>query len=423
MGKRINYKPDMPELKHKPKIVRILGLVILLVCVSALSFVGGRLFEQEVKYGFVNQNWSDFTKKDFESSLFWDVWGMLKENYVDDEAINEEEMFYGAIKGMVMSLGDPATIFLTAEENEEFRKQSEGKAFEGIGAELGYRDGAIVIIAPLEGSPAKAAGLNPGDIIFKVDGQAIQSQDSIFDVVKRIRGEKGTEVILTLIDPVDLEKREVTIIRDEITVPSMSLQKIDSADNTYILKVGRFTEATLPLWNKLWDSNVDEFLSTGSNKLVLDLRGNPGGFFDSGIYAAEEFLSQNVVIAKQEDRNGLVEEYRVSRQGKLTDVNVVVLVNEGSASASEILAGALQKNNRAKVVGVNTYGKGTAQRVIDLYDGASLHLTVVKWLLPDGTWLNPENVITPDVEIELTNDDFKVGKDPQLEKAIELLGK
>jgi len=294
--------------------------------------------------------------------------------------------------------------------------------FEGIGAELGYKDGVIVVISPLEGSPAKAAGVLPGAVILKVDGEDVKRSDTVYDVVKKIRGEKGTGVVLDLAQGPDMELEEITIVRDEITIPSMSFEQTGEGD-IYTIKVGRFTEASLPVWNAVWDKTVDEFLETGADKLILDLRGNPGGFFDASLYAAAEFLKENTVIAKQEDRKGETQDYKVSRKGRLLDVDVVVLVNEGSASSSEILAGALQKNNRAQVLGVETYGKGTAQRLIDLYDGSSLHLTIVKWLLPDGIWLNPENVIIPDIEVELTVEDFEVGVDPQLEKAIEILKK
>ena len=417
--KRINYKPDMPPLGGNPSFMRILGVLIVIVCVASLSFVGGRVFEQRTEYPYLN-NFEDFSREDFDSSLFWDVWSILESEYVDEEAIDREEMFYGAIRGMVSSLNDPATIFLNSEETETFKKQTQGKHFEGIGAELGYRDGVIIIISPLEGSPAKAAGVLPGAVILKVDGEDVKRNDTVFDVVKRIRGEKGTEVVLELAQGPNMEVEEITIVRDEITIPSMSFEQTD-ADGVYKIKVGRFTEASLPIWKGVWDKAVEDFLETGGDKLILDLRGNPGGFFDAGIYAAEEFLPLNTIIAKQEDRRGNTQEYKVSREGRLLDVDVVVLVNEGSASASEILAGALQKANRAEVIGAQTHGKGTAQQVIDLYDGSTLHITIVKWLLPDGTWINPENVIIPDMEVELTQEDFEEGVDPQLEKAVERL--
>ncbi len=419
--KRINYKPDMPDLKRDSRILRFVGVLILVICVASLSFAGGRLFEQRTSYSYLG-NWEDFSKEEFDSSLFWDVWNILEAEYVDEEAVDQEEMFYGAIRGMVSSLDDPATVFLNSQESENFRKQTQGKHFEGIGAELGYRDGVVVIISPLEGSPAKEAGVLPGAVILKIDGEDVKRSETVFDVVKKIRGEKGTEVVLELMQGGNMEIEEVTIIREEITIPSMSFEETDE-EGIYKIKVGRFTEASLSVWTNTWDSAVNEFLKTGSDKLIVDLRGNPGGFFDAGIYAAEEFLPRNTVVAKQEDRLGKVQEYRVSRDGKLLDVDVVVLVNEGSASASEIFSGSLQKNGKGQVIGTETYGKGTAQRLIDLYDGSSLHLTVVKWLLPDGTWINPENVIIPDIEVELTQDHFEEGEDPQLERALEVLKK
>ncbi len=411
----------MPNADADSRFLRFLGVLIIVVCVASLSFAGGRIFEQRTEYPYLS-NFENFSREDFDSSLFWDVWNILEREYVDEEAIDREAMFYGAIKGMVSSLDDPATIFLNAEESETFRKQTEGKHFEGIGAELGYRDGVVIIISPLEGSPAKAAGVQPGAVILKVDGEEVKRTETVFDVVKRIRGEKGTEVVLELMQGSRMEIEEITIVRDEITIPSMSLEETD-VDGIYRIKVGRFTEASLAVWNGVWNNTVQEFLETGSDKLILDLRGNPGGFFDAGIHAAEEFLQKGTLVAKQEDRQGNTQKYEVSREGELLDVDVVVLVNEGSASSSEILAGALQKANRARVIGVETYGKGTAQRMVDLYDGSTLHITIVKWLLPDGTWINPENVIIPDIEVELTQEDFEEGLDPQLEKALEVLGK
>lgn len=417
--RRINYKPAMPEEKNNSKMMRLVGILIVIVCVASLSFAGGRVFEQGSRF---NVGQSEFSKEDFNSSLFWDVWGIIESDYVDEEAIDSEKMFYGAIRGMVDSLDDPSTVFLNSEETENFRKQTQGKHFEGIGAELGYRDGVVIIISPLDGSPAKAAGLLPGAVILSVDGEDIQRSDSIYDVVKMIRGEKGTEVVLEVVQGDSREAQEIKIVREEITIPSMSLEDTDY-DDIYKINLGRFTESTAQVWNSVWDDVVEEFLDTGAENLIVDLRSNPGGFFDSGVYAAGDFLPRNTVVAKQEDRQGNTRDYKVSREPRLSDVEVVVLVNQGSASASEIFAGALQEHGRAKIVGVETYGKGTAQQVIDLYDGSSLHLTVVKWLLPDGSWINPENVIIPDVEIELTQEDFEKGDDPQLEKAFEVLGK
>jgi carboxyl-terminal processing protease len=320
-------------------------------------------------------------------------------------------------------LDDPATVFLTPEETEEFNASSQGKYFEGIGAELGYDNGQIIIVSPLEGSPAKEAGIRPGDYILKIDDYELTSDDTVYDAVAKIRGEAGTEVVLTILHRGEEESIEIAITRREITIPSMSLELVDPDENIAHLKVGRFTETNYEEWVRKWEEKVDEILDTGAEKMILDLRGNPGGFFDSAIYAGDEFLDEGFVISKQRDTRGNIRDYDSTQRGRLQDIEVVVLVNAGSASASEILAGALQQAQRASVIGEETFGKGTAQRIYDLDDGSTLHLTTLRWLLPDGSLIERDNSVVPDVEVELTNDDFIQGKDPQFDKAIEFLSK
>jgi carboxyl-terminal processing protease len=203
----------------------------------------------------------------------------------------------------------------------------------------------------------------------------------------------------------------------------MSLELVGPDENIAHLKVGRFTETNYEEWVRKWEEKVDEILDTGAEKMILDLRGNPGGFFDSAIYAGDEFLDEGFVISKQRDARGNIKDYDSTKRGSLKDIEVVVLVNAGSASASEILAGALQQAQRASIIGEKTFGKGTAQRIYDLDDGSTLHLTTLRWLLPDGSLIERDNSVVPDVEVELTNDDFIQGKDPQFDKAIELLSK
>jgi|GEM_PF-668121 len=427
MKKDIDYSTLSSKDHKESKFFRYVGVVLLIFCLSVLSFVGGRIFEQyegdsvrgplDAISGFRR---SAEVKEVFNEDLFWSVWNTIENKYVDEEAVDEEKMFYGAVKGVVSSLEDPGTVFLDPEESELFEKQSRGEYFEGIGAELGYSEGSIIVIAPIAGSPAKEAGVQARDTIVKVDDVRIKQSHSIYEVVDKIRGEAGTEVILTVMREGESELRDIEITRGEITVPSMELVKDDDS-GIHILDVSRFTESNIQVWNSVWDSTIEEFLETGKNELIIDLRGNPGGFFDSGVYAAEEFLPRETVIAKQEDRQSNVKEYTVTREGNLLDTEVVVLVDRGSASASEIFAGALQQNERAIIVGESTYGKGTAQDMIDFRDGSSLHLTVIKWLLPDGSWLKSDNVIEPDKEVEFTQEDFKEGDDPQLEKALDLL--
>jgi carboxyl-terminal processing protease len=354
--------------------------------------------------------------------LFWDVWKIMENKYVEKDKVNEEERMYGAIKGLVDSYGDPATIFLTPEETKQFNDTNSGKYFEGIGAELGYSDGAIIIVSPLDGSPAKTAGIRAGDYILAVDDYEVESGDNVYEIVDKIRGEAGTEVVLRVLHRGELQPVEIKITRGEITVPSMTLTYLENKSVAFI-DIARFTDSSYLEWNKNWDNLVNQVVDSGVKKIVLDLRGNPGGYFDAAVYSAGDFLDAGTLIAKQEDGEGNVEEFLAKKDTRFKGFEVIVLVDEGSASASEILAGALQQNNVAQVLGTKTYGKGTAQNVLDLQGGSSLHITTLKWLLPDGTWLNRENPVTPDVIIENSTEDFLSGFDRQLEEALKLLNK
>jgi len=403
--------------KQENKFSKILGIGILVVVVFTLGLVVGRSFQ-------VDSSVLNFgTSKDLELGMFWRVLDITRREYIDAEEMEDEELVYGAIKGLVDSLDDPATVFLTPEETEEFESASQGKYFEGIGAELGYDDGQIIVVSPLEGSPAKEAGIRPGDYILKVDDYELTSDDTVYDAVAKIRGEAGTEVVLTVLHSGEDDPVEITITRSEITVPSMSLEFVGSNEDIAYLKVGRFTETDYQEWVRVWDSKVEEILTSKSTKMILDVRGNPGGFFDAAIYAGNEFLDEGFVISKQKDARGAIKDYNSTKNGNLLNVDLVVLVNKGSASASEILAGAIQYAERGILIGEETFGKGTAQRIYDLEDGSALHLTILRWLLPDGSLIEPDNSVVPDIEIELTNDDFVQGNDPQFDKAVEVLSR
>ena len=201
----------------------------------------------------------------------------------------------------------------------------------------------------------------------------------------------------------------------------MNWERIGENEDIALINLDRFTDSSYTAWTNEWDSLVDEVAASGLDKIVLDLRGNPGGYFDAAIYAADDFLPEGKIISQQKDRKGTLEVFKSSSDGRLINQEVVVLVDSGSASASEILAGALQQNDRAQLVGGKTYGKGTAQTVLDFNDGSSLHLTILQWLLPDGSSLDRDNSISPDIDIDYTSEDFLNGDDPRLTKAIELL--
>lgn len=417
-----------------PTAVRVAGVVILIV----FAFVGGIITGRTINidgFGFdsiskssgkkvnlIGDLGGDDTVEDLDFDLYWEVWEIMSNEYVDSSLVDQESMFYDSIKGMVNSFNDPATIFLDPEDTSTFNQNSAGNFFSGIGAELGYEGGRIIVITPLDGSPAEAAGIRPGDIILKIDGEELKSDENIFDVVLKIRGEEGSEVVLTILHPGADQVEDLTITRGEITVPSMTFTYMEDQDIA-LVDLSRFTDASLTKWKENWDQVVDQTIDSGASSMIIDLRGNPGGFFDAAVYAASDFLPENRTVAQQEDRKGKVYNFEVEREGKLLDIPLVVLVNEGSASASEILSGALQVNDRAEVIGVETYGKGTAQNVVEFDDGSSLHITILKWLLPDGTWLNNENPIVPDQKVELTDEDFKNGDDPQMDAAVQFLNR
>ncbi|HOV17423.1 MAG TPA: S41 family peptidase [Candidatus Dojkabacteria bacterium] len=398
----------MEEDKGK-KIFETLVLTVIVFCI-------GLIFGRSIAP--VN----DISKK-VDMSLFWQVWDTLDKNYVEKDKVEDTDKVYGAIKGLVQSYNDPATVFLTPEETKEFNDLNSGKYFEGIGAELGYSDGSIIIVAPIDGSPAKEAGIRPGDLILAVDDYEVKSGDNIYDIVAKIRGESGTKVSLKVLHKGELEPVVLEITRGEITVPSMTLKYVGDSNDVAYIDIARFTESSLSEWESKWDSVAQDVQRSGVDKVLIDLRGNPGGYFDAAVYAADDFLDTGKIISKQEDGNGNVQTFEAKSDGKLLGKKVVIIVDEGSASASEIFTGALQQNKVATVVGTKTFGKGTAQTVIDLADGSSVHVTILKWLLPDGTWLNEENPITPDVEVENSAEDFVKGFDRQYNEALLLINK
>ena len=397
---------------------RVFGLLMLTVVAFCVGVIFGRYITPS---GTDLLSFNASKRVDFD--LFWEVWGVLESKYVEKEVATEEEMVYGAIKGLVNSYGDPATIFLTPEETESFNDSNEGKLFQGIGAELGYEDGAIIIVTPLDGSPAKAAGIRPGDYILAVDDYELKGGENVYEIVQKIRGDAGTVVKLEILHKGEFEPVTLEITRGEITVPSMELSYIGERKDIALIDITRFTEASLQDWAAAWDDVVKDIQTKKVNKILIDLRSNPGGYFNAAVYAADDFLDSGKIISKQEDGDGKVQTFDAEEGGRLLGKKVVILVDGGSASASEIFAGALQQNGVATVIGEETYGKGTAQSVLDLRGGSSIHITVLKWLLPDGSWLNRDNPIKPDVIVENSAEDFVKGVDKQYNEAIILINK
>jgi len=398
--------------KYIPKI-------IFLILVFSLGFVfGSGSLTGDIHPGYesvVNKENAEVTnQEEIDFNIFWDVWKLVEEKYTL-EPLDYQKMIYGAISGMVNSLNDPYTIFLDPETSRQFSEDTEG-SFEGIGAEIGVRDSFLTIIAPLKDSPAEKAGLLAGDKVIKIDEEEVMpGRFGIIDIdeaVRIIRGEKGTAVKLTIIrDGLD-DFKEIEIIRDTIDVKSVEWEMKDGG--IVYLKISQFARDT----GDELDKEIDKILINNPKGIILDLRNNPGGYLDVAVRVAGRFISKGRVIVIEESKNEK-EEFVSWNGDRLGNLPVVVLVNEGSASASEILAGALRDNRGAKLVGDKTYGKGLVQEMKELKDGSSLKVTVAKWLTPNGVDIN-KNGLEPDVKVEMDADDYENNRDPQLEKALKL---
>jgi len=361
--------------------------------------------------GLINLDGDDSSKIEDKAdfSIFWDAWKVIEDQYTIEQ-LDYQKMVYGAISGMVDSLGDPYTVFLTPEENEMFNQDMSGK-FGGIGAEIGFRDKLLTVIAPLKNSPAEKAGLLPGDKILKVNEDEIIGMD-IDKAVRLIRGERGTKVTLTVSREGIDKLKEIEIIRDIIVVETVEWKMMEN--NIAYLKISQFNEDT----STEFDSHINDILIENPNGIILDLRNNSGGYLDVAKEITSRFVDSGDVIVIESYKNK--EKIHKSKGGqKFSGVPVVVLINEGSASASEILAGALKDNGKAKLVGKKTFGKGLVQIMEDLKDGSAIKVTVSRWLTPNGIDIN-ENGIEPDFEVELTMEDYMNERDPQLEKAMKL---
>lgn len=398
------------------KAIKFISKSIVVLILSSLIFGYGvyvgqkRIPSIEKITGVMNKESGKSSEVNF--GLFWDIWSDVEDSYVDKSKLNREEMVYGAISGMVKSIGDPYTVFLNPKEAKMFKDDVAG-SFEGIGAEIGLRKNIITVISPLKGTPAEKAGLRAGDKILKIN-EAITIDMTVEEAVSLIRGPKETEVVLTITRD-GLEKaKEIKIIRNTIKIPIVDFEMKDG--NIAYVALYHFTEnSSLELRKAL-----REALSGGAQKLILDLRNNPGGYLDVAIDIASVFLSSNEIVVMEDFGNGEKDEFKSYGPGVLKDFPIVVLVNEGSASASEILAGALRDIRGVKLIGQKTFGKGSVQELKDLRDGASLKITVAKWLTPKGYSISDQG-INPDIVIEMTEEDFEKGNDPQLDKAMEII--
>jgi carboxyl-terminal processing protease len=351
---------------------------------------------------------------------FWKAWNIINEKYIPAsttaETVTDEEKVWGAIQGLASSLKDPYTVFFPPVESKLFESDIKGN-FEGVGMEVLSQDGAITIIAPLKDSPAARAGLLAGDRIIQINGKDTNGLTTE-DAVGLIRGPKGTSVTLTIFRSGVKQPFEVEVLRDVINIPVINTKSLDNG--IFLIELYSFSEQS----PNLFRNALREFILSGDKKLILDLRGNPGGYLEAAIDMASWFLPSSKIVVR-ENFGGQEEEkvYRSRGYDVFSDnLEFVILVDRGSASASEILAGALSENGKATLVGETTFGKGSVQELINITSDTSLKVTIARWLTPNGVSIS-EKGIEPQYKVERTLADIQAGRDPQLKKAIEILTK
>jgi carboxyl-terminal processing protease len=352
------------------------------------------------------------TNTDF--SPFWKAWNTINEKSPNADKITDQDRVYGAISGLVSSLNDPYSVFFAPDEAKSFEEQIAGN-FEGIGMEVGMKDKILTVIAPLKDTPAYRANLKSGDKILKID-KTVTSNMGIEDAIKLIRGPKGTTVTLTIFREGEKAPRDIKIVRDTINIPTLDTEL--RPDRIFVIKLYSFDANSA----RLFRDAMRQFVDAKTDKLLLDLRGNPGGYLDSAVDMASWFLPSGKTVVTEDYGDKLTPKiYRSRGYDIFTDkLKFVILIDDGSASASEILAGAMQDNNRAKIVGTQSFGKGSVQEVIHLTPDTLLKITVAKWLTPNGVSISDKG-LTPDYKIEITQKDFDSKIDTQMDKAVSLL--
>jgi carboxyl-terminal processing protease len=387
----------------------LFSILVVLVFLAGYSFGSKGIFKEQIPSQIVNRNLGQDSQVDF--SLYWQVWDKVKDKYLGEP--DPQQSVYGAIKGMVASLRDPFSVFFTPEESDKFFQDLSGE-FEGIGAELAIRDEKLIVVSPLEDSPAEEAGLKPKDVILRIDD--VDAATISFDeAITNIRGEKGSQVRLLIQRQGIQEPFEIKITRATIRIDSVR-SKIRE-DGIGIIKIIQFSQRSETLSDT--KKAIREMERAGVKGIVLDLRNNPGGLLRGAINVASLIIPKGVVVI-EEGKDGKRTEFSTTQNQIGGGIPLVVLVNEGTASASEIVAGAIKDSGRGKIVGVKTFGKGTVQDVIEFKDGSNLKVTVAHWLTPSGIQIDKTG-IEPDETVERTVDDISADCDPQLDRAIELL--
>lgn len=403
-------------------------LIIAIIISLAAGFGGGILFIQYKTTGttdttnLLRQLIGKETGKpeDVDFSLFWDAWNTINSKYVNKAKINTQDLVYGAIKGMVNSLGDPYTVFFEPEGSKKFQEVISG-AFGGVGIEIGKRNDVLTVIAPIKDTPAFKAGIKSGDKILKIDSKTTTDM-ALDEAVNLIRGKPGTRVTLTISNG---NTRIVELVRENIKIPAVSWNMLgQNGKNIAYMQIFAFNQNVDSEFKK----SAEEILKSNADGLIVDLRNNPGGLLDSAINLAGWFLDRNKIITIEEFGDGKRNQFTSDGNAALKNYPTIILINGGSASASEILSGALHDNLGTRLVGEKTFGKGSVQELEKFSGGSSLKVTIAKWLTPNGISIS-EKGIEPDIKVEIPSKDTEenkieigtLGKDPQLDKAMDIL--
>lgn len=402
---------------------KVLSIIVAVAVVGSAfglgTFVGARNTASalEANPSILNGSAGKNTTVDF--APFWKVWSILHEKYVPTtsktaSSTSDQQNLWGAIAGLTASYGDPYTVFFPPAENKEFQTQISGN-FEGVGMEVGIKDNVLTVIAPLKNAPADKAGIKSGDRIVAIDGTSTAAM-SVDTAVSLMRGKKGTSVTLSIVPKDAKDAKSITIVRDVIDIPTIDTEK--RSDGVFVIRLYSFTGSSAALFKNA----IQEFVQSGSSKLVLDLRGNPGGYLEAAVDMASWFLPKDALVVRESSNGrGIEQDYKsVGYNIFNKNLKMVILVDGGSASASEILAGALNEYGVAKLVGTKTYGKGSVQELINITPETALKVTVARWLTPKGNTIS-EQGLKPDVVVEFTAEDAKAGRDPQFIKALEVV--
>lgn len=396
--------------------IAVITILVIAAFFSGL-FVGGDMESRSAISSIPLSSDSALAPSLVDFSPLFKSWNVINEKFVPattTSEVTDEEKLYGTIQGLTRSLNDPYTVFFPPDDAQIFEDDISGN-FEGVGMEIGIRDNVLTVIAPLKGNPAEKAGIKAGDKVLKIDDTTTDGM-TIDKAVKLIRGEGGTAVLLTILREGQDELLEIEVIRGVIQIPTIETEL--RSDGVFVIKLFNFSAISPNLFREA----LREFVISETDKMILDLRGNPGGFLEAAIDMASWFLPTGKVIVTEDF--GSNEKPRIHRSKGYDIFNdnlkMTILVNQGSASASEILAGALQQHGKATLVGDRTFGKGSVQELVKITPDTSLKVTIARWLTPNGSSIS-DGGLAPDIEVEFTQEDFEAGEDPQLDKAVELL--